>query len=173
MITCFLSCSGTWLKHSQACQNKMFSSLNSFFRNSCRSIEQYIRFWLLSCDINTLLFYDMVSTTESTQTINLIYTKASLSKANWPLKMYLVNNKHMSKTNCSTYRKIADTHRILEQTLKAYGPWCNTALREATMVVDARQTTITFQTAHAAAIMTLDTTALWTGQKVNIRVEMI
>jgi len=41
------------------------------------------------------------------------------------------------------------------------------------MVVDARQTTITFQTAHAAAVMTLDSTALWTGQKVNIKVEMI
>lgn len=35
-LTCFLSVAGTWLKYSQACQNKMFSSLNSFLRNSCR-----------------------------------------------------------------------------------------------------------------------------------------
>lgn len=34
-VTCFLSFSGTWLKNSQACQNRMFSSLNSFFKNSC------------------------------------------------------------------------------------------------------------------------------------------
>lgn len=34
-LTCFLSVAGTWLKYSQACQNKIFSSLNSFLRNSC------------------------------------------------------------------------------------------------------------------------------------------
>lgn len=33
-LTSFLSCAGTWLKYSQACQNKMFSSLNSFLRKS-------------------------------------------------------------------------------------------------------------------------------------------
>lgn len=33
-LTSFLSCAGTWLKYSQACQNKIFSSLNSFRRNS-------------------------------------------------------------------------------------------------------------------------------------------
>lgn len=32
--TSFLSCAGTWLKPSQACQNRMFSSLNSFLRKS-------------------------------------------------------------------------------------------------------------------------------------------
>lgn len=47
-LTCFLSVAGTWLKYSQACQNKMFSSLNSFLRNSCRethsnhSLKRYL-----------------------------------------------------------------------------------------------------------------------------------
>lgn len=37
-VTCLLSFSGTWLKNSHACQKRIFSSLNSFFRNSCRKI---------------------------------------------------------------------------------------------------------------------------------------
>lgn len=41
-FTCFLSVAGTWLKYSQACQNKMFSSLNSFLRNSCRDRPEFV-----------------------------------------------------------------------------------------------------------------------------------
>lgn len=53
--TCFLSVAGTWLKYSQACQNKIFSSLNSFFRNSCckrvQSFVYYLQQLYFSCAV--------------------------------------------------------------------------------------------------------------------------